>query len=313
MGKYRKRLPQTADRLFVTDAGLETELVFIDGRELPHFAAFDLLKDDAGFERLRAYYLRYAEIAAAHGLGLLLETPTWRASPEWGARLGYDREALADANRRAVSLLLEIRATFETPATPVVVSGNLGPRGDGYRPDARMSAAEAREYHDWQIGTFAATDADLVSVFTMNYVEEAIGVAAAAKAHAMPVAISFTVETDGRLPSGQPLAEAIEATDAATGGHPAYYMINCAHPTHFARTLSEGGGWRERIRGLRANASHRSHAELEASSELDDGDPEELGQQYRALRPLLPRLTVVGGCCGTDHRHVGSICRALAA
>lgn len=313
MGKYRKRLPQTADRLFVTDAGLETELVFIDGRELPHFAAFDLLKDDAGFERLRAYYLRYAEIAAAHGLGLLLETPTWRASPDWGSRLGYDREALADANRRAVSLLLEIRATFETPAAPVVVSGNLGPRGDGYRPESRMTAAEAREYHAWQIGTFAATDADLVSVFTMNYVEEAIGVAAAAKAYAMPVAISFTVETDGRLPTGQRLAEAIEATDAATGGHPAYYMINCAHPTHFARTLSEGGGWRERIRGLRANASHRSHAELEASSELDDGDPEELGQQYRALRPLLPRLTVVGGCCGTDHRHVGSICRALAA
>ena len=313
MGKYRKRLPQTANRLFVTDAGLETELVFHDGRELPHFAAFDLLKDDAGFERLRAYYFRYAEIAAAHGLGLLLETPTWRASPDWGARLGYDREALADANRRAVGLLLEIRAAFETPATPVVVSGNLGPRGDGYRPQARMSAAEARDYHAWQIGAFAATDADLVSVFTMNYVEEAIGVAAAARAHAMPVAVSFTVETDGRLPSGQPLAEAIEATDAATDGHPAYYMINCAHPTHFARTLREGGAWRERIRGLRANASHRSHAELEASSELDDGDPEELGSQYRALRPLLPRLTVVGGCCGTDHRHVGSICRALAA
>jgi S-methylmethionine-dependent homocysteine/selenocysteine methylase len=312
MGKYRKRLPQTANRLFVTDAGLETELVFIDGRELPHFAAFDLLKDDAGFERLRAYYLRYAEIATAHGLGLLLETPTWRASPDWGARLGYDREALADANRRAVSLLLEIRAAFETPAAPVVVSGNLGPRGDGYRPESRMTAAEAREYHAWQIGTFAATDADLVSVFTMNYVEEAIGVAAAAKAYAMPVAISFTVETDGRLPTGQRLAEAIEATDAATGGHPAYYMINCAHPTHFARTLREGGAWRERIRGLRANASHRSHAELEASSELDDGDPEEFGQQYRALRPLLPRLTVVGGCCGTDHRHVGSICRALS-
>jgi len=313
MGKYRKRLPQTADRLFVTDAGLETELVFHDGRDLPHFAAFDLLKEDGGFERLRAYYLRYAQIAGAHGLGLLLETPTWRASPEWGARLGYDREALADANRRAVSLLLEIRAAFETPATPVVVSGNVGPRGNGYRPDARMSAAEARDYHAWQIGTFAATDADLVSAFTMNYVEEAIGVAAAARDHAMPVVISFTLETDGRLPSGQRLAEAIETTDAATGGHPAYYMINCAHPTHFARTLHEAGAWRERIRGLRANASRRSHAELDASSELDDGDPEELGSQYRALRPLLPRLTVVGGCCGTDHRHVGSICRALAA
>lgn len=313
MSKYRERLPQMADRLFVTDAGLETELVFHDGRQLPHFAAFDLLRDEAGFERLRAYYRRYAQIAAAHGLGLLLETPTWRASPDWGARLGYGREELADANRRAVGLLLEIRAAFETPAMPVVVSGNIGPRGDGYRPEARMSAAEAREYHDWQIGTFASTDADLVSVFTMNYAEEAIGVAAAAKSQAMPVVISFTLETDGRLPSGQRLAEAIEQTDDATDGHPAYYMINCAHPTHFARTLREAGGWRQRIRGLRANASRRSHAELDASTELDDGDPEELGSQYRALRPLLPRLTVVGGCCGTDHRHVGSICRALAA
>ena len=313
MSKYRERLPQMADRLFVTDAGLETELVFHDGRQLPHFAAFDLLRDEAGLERLRAYYRRYAQIAAAHGLGLLLETPTWRASPDWGARLGYGREELADANRRAVGLLLEIRAAFETPAMPVVVSGNIGPRGDGYRPEARMSAAEAREYHDWQIGTFASTDADLVSVFTMNYAEEAIGVAAAAKSQAMPVVISFTLETDGRLPSGQRLAEAIEQTDDATDGHPAYYMINCAHPTHFARTLREAGGWRQRIRGLRANASRRSHAELDASTELDDGDPEELGSQYRALRPLLPRLTVVGGCCGTDHRHVGSICRALAA
>ena len=313
MSKYRHRLPQLANRLFATDAGLETELVFLDGRDLPHFAAFDLLRDNAGFERLRAYYLRYAEIARAHRLGLVLETPTWRASPGWGAKLGYDREGLADANRRAVGLLLEIRAAFETPATPVVVSGNLGPRGDGYRPDSRMTVAEARDYHDWQIGTFASTDADLVSAFTMNTVEEAIGVAAAAKAHAMPAVISFTLETDGRLPSGQGLAEAIEATDAATDGHPAYYMINCAHPTHVAPALRAGGGWRDRVRGVRANASRRSHAELDASTDLDDGNPEELGAQYRELRPLLPRLTVVGGCCGTDHRHVGSICRALTS
>jgi len=314
MSKYRNRLPQLAGRLFATDAGLETELIFHDGRELPHFAAFDLLKTDAGFERLRAYYVRYAQIARAHRLGLVLETPTWRASPDWGEKLGYDAEALADANRRAVGLLLEIRAAFETPATPVVVSGNLGPRGDGYRgAETRMSATQARDYHAWQIGTLAGTDADLVSVFTMNYAEEAIGVALAARERAMPAVISFTLETDGRLPSGQPLAEAIEQTDAASGGHPVYYMINCAHPTHFAGALRAGGAWRNRVRGLRANASRRSHAELDASTDLDDGNPQELGAQYRALRPLLPRLTVVGGCCGTDHRHVGSICDALAA
>jgi len=312
MSKYRHRLPQLSDRLFATDAGLETELIFHDGRELPHFAAFDLLKTDAGFERLRAYYVRYAEIARAHGLGLVLETPTWRASPDWGAKLGYAPEALADVNRKAVSLLLEIRAAFETAESPVIASGNLGPRGDGYRAESRMAVAEARDYHGWQIATFADTEADLISVFTMNYVEEAIGVALAARDHAMPAVISFTLETDGRLPSGQSLAKAIEATDAATDGHPAYYMINCAHPTHFTDALRAGGAWRNRVRGLRANASRRSHAELDASADLDDGNPEELGDQYRALRPLLPRLTVVGGCCGTDHRHVGSICAALA-
>ncbi len=312
MGKYRKQLPQLGDRLFATDSGLETELVFHDRRELPHFAAFDLLKDDEGVERLRVYYRHYAKLAQAHGLGLVLEAPTWRASPDWGAKLGYDARALERANRRAIDLLLEIRADVETSDTPVVISGNLGPRGDGYRPDARMSVTEASDYHSWQVRTFASTDADMVAAFTMNYVEEAIGIAAAAKAHGIPAAISFTLETDGRLPSGRTLAEAIEATDTATDGYPAYYMINCAHPTHFESTLRDGGNWRERLRGIRANASKRSHAELDQSTDLDDGNPDELGGQYRALLPLLPNLAVVGGCCGTDHRHVASICRALA-
>lgn len=242
----------------------------------------------------------------------MLEAPTWRASPDWAAKLGYDAQALADANRRAIGLMLEVRAEVERPTTPVVISGNLGPRGDGYKPQARMAADEAQAYHDFQVRTFADTDADMVAAFTMNYVEEAIGIVAAAKAHRMPVAISFTLETDARLPTGQRLAEAIGATDEATGDYPAYYMINCAHPTHFEATLSDGGAWRERLRGIRANASKRSHAELDESTDLDDGDPDELGGQYRALRPLLPHLTVVGGCCGTDRRHVASICRALA-
>jgi len=313
MSKYRNRLPQLKDTLFMTDGGMETTLMFHDGIELPHFAAFDLLKDDAGIERLRRYFERYAAIAREHGLGLVLESPTWRASRDWGARLGYDADALADANRKAIGLLLEIREAWETPASPVVVSGNLGPRGDGYRADARMHAAEAADYHAAQIATFAQTDADMVAAFTINYVEEAIGIAQAAKAHAMPAAISFTLEIDGRLPSGDSLQRAIETTDKATGGYPVYYMINCAHPTHFSHVLHDGSGWCERIRGLRANASKRSHAELDESTELDEGNPRELGRQYRGMHALLPRLSVVGGCCGTDHRHVGEICRALAA
>jgi len=313
MSQYRKHLPQLEDDLFMTDGGMETTLIFHDGIDLPYFAAFDLLKNEAGIRWLRDYYDRYTAIAREHGLGIVLESPTWRASADWGEKLGYDAIALAGANRKAIGLLLEIRAAWETPLTRVVVSGNLGPRGDGYRSESRMSTYEAQAYHATQIETFAQTDADMVSAFTLNYVEEAIGIARAARACAMPVAISFTLESDGRLPSGDSLQRAIETTDAATGGYPVYYMINCAHPSHFEHVLEGKGAWRDRIRGLRANASKRSHAELDESSDLDDGYPHELGVQYRQVRELLPRLSVVGGCCGTDHRHVGQICRALAA
>jgi len=311
MSTYRKQLPQLGDRLFMTDGGLETTFIFHDGIDLPYFAAFDLLKDTEGTDRLRRYYARYAEIAAEHGLGMVLEAPTWRASRDWGAKLGYDGAALDAANRKAIELMLEIRAMFEAPDRPMVISGNIGPRGDGYSPSRMMSITEARDFHAAQIDTFADTAADMVSVFTMNYVEETAGIAQAARAARMPLAVSFTLETDGRLPSGDTLGDAIARTDDASDGHPSYYMINCAHPSHFEHVLDARAPWLDRIRGLRANASRRSHAELDESTDLDDGNPEELGGQYRALRPLLRKLSVVGGCCGTDHRHVASLCAAL--
>jgi S-methylmethionine-dependent homocysteine/selenocysteine methylase len=313
MSKYRKRLPQMGDDVFLTDGGLETTLIFHDGLALPCFAAFDLLRTADGTETLRRYFERYARIAREQERGLVLETPTWRANPDWGARLGYGAAALADANRRAVELLLEVRAAHERRRSPIVISGNLGPRGDGYVPGALMSPAEARAYHAPQIETFAGTDADMVAALTLNYPEEAIGIALAARDAGMQVAISFTTETDGRLPSGLSLADAIAWTDDDTEGHPAYYMINCAHPTHLAGALAEPGGWRDRVRGLRANASRRSHAELDASPDLDAGDPDELAAQYRDLRKAFRRLAVVGGCCGTDHRHVEAIGRAMPA
>lgn len=313
MSKYRNRLPQLTDRLFMTDGGLETTLIYHDGIPLPSFAAFDLLKDTRGTAVLRKYFLTYADLAREHGVGLVLETPTWRANSDWATPLGYDAAALADANRRGVGLLLEIRAAREHAETPIVVSGNIGPRGDGYRPEKQMTIEQARDYHGAQIATFAATDADMVAAFTMNYVEEAIGVVRAARDHAMPVAISFTVETDGKLPSGEPLADAIERTDAETSAHAIYYMINCAHPSHFEHVLDDASPWRARVRGLRANASKRSHAELDQSTDLDAGNPVELGQHYANLRHALPRLNVIGGCCGTDHRHVDAMCRAVRA
>ena len=313
MTKYRKQLPQLSDAIFLTDGGIETTLIFHEGFELLHFAAFDLLKDRPGYEALSKYFRTYAALARRYKVGFILESPTWRANPDWGAKLGYTEEALAEANRKSIELLQEIRSDFETSETPAVISGCLGPRGDGYNPGNLMSVEEAEKYHGAQIRVFRDTAADMVTAITMNYVEEAIGIARSAKSLEMPVAISFTVETDGKLPTGQALRDAIQEVDDATGSAPAYYMINCAHPTHFEGVLADDAPWLNRIRGLRANASTKSHAELNDSTELDEGDPVELGRQHRALLTKLKRLNVLGGCCGTDHRHVEEICKARLA
>ena len=284
---------------------METTLIFRDGLELPDFASFVLLDDRDGVASLRAYYRSYISIAARHGVGIVLDTPTWRANPDWGARLGYSPEALEDVNRRSVALLDEVRAEAEE-GVDVLISGCIGPRGDGYVVGDAMSPDEAQAYHSPQITTFAGTTADLVSALTLNYADEATGIARAAAEAGIPAVISFTVETDGRLPSGQELRDAVAEVDAATDGAPAYYMVNCAHPTHFEDVLADGG--LERVRGLRANASTKSHAELDEAEDLDQGDPDDLAERYRALRPLMPALSVVGGCCGTDERHIEAIC-----
>jgi S-methylmethionine-dependent homocysteine/selenocysteine methylase len=307
---YRSGLPQLADDLFLTDGGIETTLIFDRGLDLPAFAAFVLLKDQAGTDELRRYYRPYLELARDQGTGFVLDTPTWRASPRWAAELGISAEELDDLNLRAIALMEELRADAGVAA---VISGCIGPQDDGYSPSATLSVAEARDYHSTQIGTFADTAADMVTVLTMTYADEATGIAQAAAAAGLPAAISFTVETDGRLPSGQDLGGAIEQVDAASDGAPAYYMINCAHPTHFESVLEAGAPWQDRIRGLRANASTKSHAELDEAEELDQGDPADLGDRHAALRGRLPQLTVLGGCCGTDHRHVTEICRAWRA
>jgi homocysteine S-methyltransferase len=314
MPTYRNHLPQLdGERMFLTDGGIETSLIYHRGFDLPHFAAFHLLRHPAGRDGLRDYYRPYVELAVENGLGFVLEAPTWRANPDWGAKLGYSAAALDRANREAIAMMIDLRRTHQTPRSPMPVSGAIGPRGDGYRPDQRMSIDEAERYHAPQIGAFAAAGADLVSAITMNYAEEAAGIARAAAAADMPVVISFTVETDGRLATGQSLSGAIAAVDAASGAAPAYYMVNCAHPVHFAPVLAEGGAWVERIGGLRANASTMSHAELDAATELDAGDPADFGEHHRALKERHGHLMVFGGCCGTDHRHVGALCLACAS
>jgi S-methylmethionine-dependent homocysteine/selenocysteine methylase len=310
---HRNELPQLSGELFLTDGGLETTLIFHRGIDLPEFSAFDLLKDEEGIEELRRYFVSYLELAKEHDAGFVLESPTWRASPRWGEAIGYSADELEEANRKAIALMAELRDRYEGDLSPIVISGNVGPQDDGYDPQQKLSADEAADYHSTQIATFADTDADMVTALTMTYVDEAIGITRAAQDAEIPAAISFTLETDGRLPSGQPLGEAIEETDTATGDGPAYYMINCAHPTHFEDVLAGNEPWSRRIRGLRANASTRSHAELDEATELDDGDPDDLGARYAQLRERLPEMNVLGGCCGTDDRHVARICSAWTA
>ncbi|SCB60907.1 homocysteine S-methyltransferase [Rhizobium aethiopicum] len=309
MAKYRHDLPQLKGGTFLSDGGLETTMIFHEGIALPHFAAFVLLASEDGRQRTRNYYRRYLDIARRHGTGFVLDTSTWRANPDWGRKLGYTSEALKAANEEAVELLVGLRNAYERQEQPIVISGAIGPRGDGYKAGL-MSAHEAEDYHAFQIEAFAGTEADMVSAFTLTNIDEAIGITRAAKSFAMPCAISFTLETDGRLVTGRSIQNAIETTDAATGGGPVYYMINCAHPTHFEGALDHGSAWVKRISGIRANASTMSHEQLDNSEMLDAGDPEDLGRRYRRLLDHMPELRVLGGCCGTDHRHVAAICEA---
>ncbi len=310
MPKYRNNLPQLSGDLFLTDGGLETTLVFHEGIDLPEFAAFTLLKTPEGQAKIGIILEHYIKLATDNELGFILESATWRANPDWAAKLGYSPEELEAVNRQAIDEIVKLRNKYETSRSKIVLSGVVGPQDDGYNPSQFMSAEAAEKYHQTQIDVLKDTEADLVTAFTICYVDEALGIARAAQNAEMPAVIGFTLETDGRLPSGQPLGEAIEQVDAETNASPAYYMINCAHPTHFMDVLSPGEGWAARIRAIRANASCMSHEELDNCEELDEGNPQELGQQYLALRAKLPNVNVLGGCCGTDHRHVEAICKA---
>jgi S-methylmethionine-dependent homocysteine/selenocysteine methylase len=313
MPRYRSSLPQLGDKLFVTDAGLETVLMFHDKRDLPGMAAFILLRDSDGTERLRQYYRDFAQLAREFEVGLVLESPTWRAHADLAEVVGVTPGDIDEANRKAIDLLLEVRREFEAEQSPMVISGNIGPRGDGYSPSKLMTPDQAQEYHSRQMNIFRDSEADMVSAFTLNYVEEALGVTRAAKEARMPFVIAFTVETDGRLPKGQSLKDAIEAVDADSGNYPAYYMINCAHPTHFDGVLDTTEPWVQRLGGMRANSSCKSHAELDESEFLDEGNPAELGRQNAALVAKIPHLRVLGGCCGTDIRHVRAILQEVTA
>jgi homocysteine S-methyltransferase len=298
----------------LTDAGLETVLVFDEGIDLPHFAAFPLVDSEDGRAALRRYFVPFFELARDRSVPLVVSAPTWRANTDWGRLLGYEDEGLAGVNTRALEFVESVRDEVLEPAQRgnVVVEGSVGPRSDAYNPAFLMDADEAERYHAVQLRTFADAGCAQATALTLTYPDEAVGIARAAKAAGIPIVLGFTVETDGRLPSGDSIEDAILAVDDATDGAAEFFVINCAHPTHFADALPEGDS-RTRIRGLRANASKLSHAELDEAEELDSGDPADLAERYVALQSHLPDLDVVGGCCGTDIRHVTAICDAWLA
>lgn len=313
LANRRTSLPDVGAR-WIGDAGLETELIFKDGLDLPHFSAAVLLQSEKGRARLRRYYTDFIDLAHRRGRGLVLETATWRISPDWAERIGLDAEAASRIHHEAVDLLLKLRDAGPLPRDAFVVSGNLGPRYDGYSADQRMTADEAFDYHRGQIECLAREGVDVVSALTLTTSSEAMGMARAAAEVEIPIVLCFTVETDGRLPSGETLASAIEEVDSAAPGIVAYYGINCAHPVHFLPALEAlASRWRERIGVIRVNASKRSHAELDESIELDEGCPRELAGHMTDLCRLLPGLRVIGGCCGTEARHVAALCEAWPA
>ncbi|MFY0636722.1 homocysteine S-methyltransferase family protein [Maricaulis maris] len=297
-------------RPVLTDGGLETWLIFDRGVELPDFAAFPLLDTADGRRLLTEYWDLNLTVATTQGLDFILGAPTWRASADWGVRLGYDAASLDRINRDAIAFMQALRDRHQTASISLPVWGSVGPRGDAYNPDRPTGASEAEAYHRPQIESFKAAGADAFTAQTLTHSDEAIGIARAARAAGLPCTLSFTTETDGRLPGGEALGDAIQRVDGATDAAPDSYMINCAHPDHFRQALACGEPWLQRLGGVRANASRLSHAELDNATELKSGDPVELGALYRQLRETVPGLTVLGGCCGTDHRHIEQICKA---
>lgn len=295
----------------ITTGGLETQLIFHDGVELPCFAAFPLVMTDSGKSRLDDYFKPFTALAMRYRARFVFSTPTWRASADWGARLGFTDRDLVDVQRESIELLRSVRAKQLPVGYPSTLTGVLGPRGDGYVLSDRMTVEEAASYHRVQIESLADAGADEVGVFTMTYAEEAAGVAVAAAQVGIPLVVSFTLEVDGRLPSGQSLKEAIEFCDRQSAGYPQYYGVNCAHPDHCAPGFNSPGDWKRRLGGLWANASCKSHAELESSTELDAGNPRELGRQVLRIVDDIPSIQVLGGCCGTDIRHVAAIAQAV--
>lgn len=303
-------LPQLNGHAMTCGGGFETWLQYVDGFKLRHFCAFELINDERGLECLKDYHRRLVEAAVENGFGVINEGLHYRASRDWGELIGFSRAALEEINIRGIEFYKDFAREYQSDETPMIVGGVIGPRGDAYNVGRTPDAAEAEDYHSEQILTFKKAGADLVTAATFSSVEEATGLARAARAADMPVVISFFVAKGGKLKGGETLEEAIASVDAATDKAPVYYMINCTHPTEFEAGLIDGN-WSKRLGGFMPNAVAMETLDLCKLGHLEDGDPAELGGQMASLARRFPHINVWGGCCGTDGRHIGQIARQV--
>lgn len=277
-----------------------------------HVVNSALIYDKSGRAALEAIYRQYLDIGQRYQLPLLLSTPTWRAGRERIAAAGL---AGRDVNGDNSRFLAELRDSYGDYARQVAICGLMSCRGDAYKPAEAMSANAAGDFHSWQANALAAAGVDFLLAATLPALSEAIGLARAQAATGLPYLISFVARPEGTLLDGTPLDTAIATIDVAITPRPLAYLINCTHASIFRSALlnerNSSPLVRARIIGLLANTAALSPDELDESAELVEEAPEVFGNSVAALRDEL-NMKVLGGCCGTDERHIDCLAGRLA-
>ncbi len=303
--------PRRPGLSWLTEGGIETEIMYKWGHDMPHFAMFPLLERAAAAADIRGMYRRYLDVAARHGFAALIGGFDYRASPDWGALLGYSDEGLAEANLRSIDFLRGLAREYRDGLPDARIAGYVGPRGDAYSLNRTITEDEAAEYHAVQLATLKRAGVDLAWAVTFNNPAEARGVVRAAREIGVPLALSFSLTSSSRLASGQTLAEAVQSVDAASDGYPAFYALNCSHPLEFEPALTPGA-WQDRLRCIRPNAARIDKIALCKLGHLEEGDPHELGRQMADVARRFPQMDIWGGCCGTCESHLEEIARRVA-
>lgn len=302
---------------FLTDGGIETRLIYEFGIDLPDFASFLALFDDRGRAALREIYRGYLAVAAEFRMPMLVGAPTWRAHPECLRRFGFAKaDDLRRVNAEAVAFLQDLRRETRTE-TLVHIAGVIGPRRDGYRAEDAPALDEARAYHEAQAQALAGLGVDLLYAPTFPSRDELAGVAQAMARTGLAYALAPVIDPKGRLLDGHSFAEAVRLVDESTDPKPLYFLAGCVHPSTFLAAAAEGGDrtmprMPGRLAGIKANASPLPPEELDRLGHLDADAPAVLAQEILAARRRYG-LRILGGCCGTNDRHIRALAEAVGA